>query len=53
MKTEKLFLEIIDGEGGEDAKLLINEMCDIYIKNARTHKHTIELIETRDGYTSF
>jgi protein subunit release factor A len=32
---EKILLEIRDAEGGTDAKLLVKEMKDIYIKTAR------------------
>ncbi len=32
---EKINLEIRDAEGGTDAKLLVNEMRDIYIKTAK------------------
>lgn len=32
---EKITLEIRDAEGGEDAKLLVADMRDIYIKAAK------------------
>lgn len=34
MKTEKIKLEIRAAEGGEDAKLLVEEMATIYQKAA-------------------
>ena len=34
MKTEKIKLEIRAAEGGEDAKLLVEEMAGIYQKAA-------------------
>ncbi len=34
MKTEKIKLEIRAAEGGEDAKLLVDEMATIYQKAA-------------------
>ena len=34
---EKIKLEIRDAEGGTDAKLLVNEMRDIYIKTAKNN----------------
>jgi len=34
---EKIILEIRDAEGGTDAKLLVNEMQDIYIKTAKNN----------------
>jgi len=38
MKTERIKLEIRAAEGGEDAKLLVNEMADIYQKAASINK---------------
>jgi len=32
---KKIILEIRASEGGEDSKLLVNEMRDIYIKTAK------------------
>lgn len=52
MKNEKIYLELMDGEGGTDAKLLIREMVDIFVKTARQHHHTLELIEEREGYVA-
>ena len=37
IKMEKIILEIRDAEGGTDAKLLVNEMQDIYIKTAKNN----------------
>lgn len=34
---KKIVIEIRASEGGEDSKLLVNEMRDIYIKTARIH----------------
>jgi protein subunit release factor A len=34
---EKIILEIRASEGGEDSKLLVNEMRDIYIKTAKNN----------------
>jgi len=36
-KMEKIILEIRASEGGEDSKLLVNEMRDIYIKTAKNN----------------
>lgn len=32
---EQITLEIRDAEGGQDAKLLVNDMANIYIKTAK------------------
>lgn len=40
MKTEKIKLEIRAAEGGEDAKLLVNDMADIYQKAASINSFT-------------
>lgn len=34
---EKIILEIRASEGGEDSKLLVNEMYDIYMKTAKNN----------------
>ncbi len=34
MKTQTIKLELRAAEGGEDAKLLVNDMADIYKKTA-------------------
>ncbi len=34
---KKIILEIRASEGGEDSKLLVNEMRDIYIKTAKNN----------------
>ena len=34
---KKIALEIRASEGGEDSKLLVNEMRDIYIKTAKNN----------------
>lgn len=35
--TEAILLELQAGEGGEDAKLLVNDQLSIYIKAASKH----------------
>lgn len=34
---KKIILEIKASEGGDDSKLLVNDMRDIYIKTAKLH----------------
>lgn len=36
---EQIILEIRDAEGGEDAKLLVVDMRDIYIKTAKINSY--------------
>ena len=50
---EKIIIEIRDGEGGQDAKLLIKEMAEIYKKTARVENFKIETIEEKNGFTSY
>jgi|GEM_PF-3876905 len=52
MKNEKIILEIRIGEGGNDAKLLIKDMLDIYIKSAKNQNFEYKIFEERDGYIS-
>jgi protein subunit release factor A len=40
MKTEQVKLEIRAAEGGEDAKLLVNDMANIYKKVATINNFT-------------
>ena len=49
---EKINLEIRDAEGGTDAKLLVNEMRDIYIKTAKINNINWIIVEEREGYVS-
>lgn len=43
MKTEKIKLEIRAAEGGEDSKLLVGEMVDIYKKAASLNNFKVEV----------
>ena len=47
---ENIYLEIKDAEGGKDAKLLVEDMRDIYIKTAKINNFNYEVIEDRDGF---
>lgn len=49
---EKINLEIRDAEGGTDAKLLVNEMRDIYIKTAKINNINWIIVEEKEGYVS-
>ena len=49
---QEIIIEIRDAEGGEDAKLLVSDMADIYLKWANTNGVTSKVLETRDGFAS-
>lgn len=39
----KLLMEIRPGEGGEDAKLLVNDQASIYVRFAERHGAKVEI----------
>ena len=43
MKAQTIKLEIRAAEGGEDAKLLVNEMTDIYKKSANVNNFSYKI----------
>lgn len=47
---QKIHLEIRDGNGGTDAKLLVKEMLNIYTKAARNNDVKCEIVEVREGF---
>ncbi len=49
---EEIIIEIRDAEGGEDAKLLVKDMADIYLRWSTTNKVDFKVIESRDGFVS-
>ena len=49
---EQIILEIRDAEGGADAKLLVEDMRDIYIKTAKINNYNWKIQEARDGFVS-
>ena len=49
---EQIILEIRDAEGGEDAKLLVADMRDIYIKTAKINSYNWKIKEAKDGFVS-
>ena len=52
MKQESIILEIRAGEGGSDAKLLVKDMLNIYIKSARNQNFQFNIEEEREGFAS-
>lgn len=47
---QKIHLEIRDGNGGSDAKLLVLEMQGIYMKAAKNNNIEYSIVETREGF---
>ena len=47
---EQINLEIRASEGGEDSKLLVVDMSNIYIKVAKTRSFNWKITEARDGF---
>ena len=45
-------LEIQNSEGGEDSKLLVEEMCDIYSKVMHKNGFAYTVIGRRAGFVS-
>jgi protein subunit release factor A len=45
----KIILEIRVGEGGDDAKLLVEDMTNIYLKSAKNNNFSYEIVEKRSG----
>ncbi len=52
MKKESIILEIRAGEGGSDAKLLVSDMLNIYIRSIRNQNFQYKVEEERDGFAS-
>lgn len=48
---EKIYLELRSAEGGEDSKLLVDEMKNIYIKASRANNFTCAIVDERSGMT--
>lgn len=49
---ETIYLEIREAEGGEDAKLLVKEMFDIYQKSCYRNNFISRTTNWRDGFIS-
>lgn len=45
-----IHLEIRDGNGGSDAKLLVTEMQGIYMKTAKINNLECSIVDVRDGF---
>jgi protein subunit release factor A len=51
-RKESIILEIRAGEGGSDAKLLVKDTLNIYLKSARNQSFESKLQEEREGFAS-
>lgn len=49
---EKIIIEIRSAEGGQDSKLLVQDLKNIYLKAARNNNFDYKIIDNRDGFTS-
>lgn len=49
---DRIMLELRTGEGGADAKLLLADMKDIYIKTAKINNFSYNLVEEKEGFIS-
>lgn len=49
---DKVTLEIRVGEGGADAKLLVGDMKDIYIKTAKLNNFSYSILEEKEASIS-
>lgn len=52
MKQEKIILEIRASEGGQDSKLLVEDLLTIYLKSARNKEFEYKIVELRNGFCS-
>ena len=50
---EKVVIEIRDSEGGDDAKLLVKEMKDIYLKAIKANNFNLLSLDEREGIATF
>lgn len=48
---EQIIIEIRAAEGGQDSKLLVEDLRDIYLKTARNNNYDYK-VTNRDGFTS-
>lgn len=49
---KKYLIEIQDSEGGEDSKLLVDEMLSIYTKAMNSNNFKFNVVERRHGFVS-
>lgn len=49
---EEIIIEIRDAEGGEDSKLLVNDMSNIYLRWSNNNNVDFKVLESRSGFIS-
>lgn len=49
---KKIEIEIRASEGGDDSKLLVEDLKNIYIRSARNNNFIYQLNEIRNGFAS-
>ena len=49
---QEIIIEIRDAEGGEDSKLLVKDMAEIYIRWSNINNIDSKILESRDGFVS-
>jgi protein subunit release factor A len=49
---EQIIIEIRASEGGQDSKLLVEDLRNIYLKVARNHSFDSKILSDREGFTS-
>ena len=49
---KNIIIEIRAAEGGNDSKLLVNDLMDIYIKSAKVNDFNYQIKEKIDGFAS-
>lgn len=49
MRQNKILLEIRASEGGQDSKLLVEELTNIYLKSVRLNNFSFEISDQRPG----
>ena len=52
MKKQSIIIEIRASEGGNDSKLLVTDLMNIYLKSARNNEFSSKIVENRDGFAS-
>ncbi len=49
---EEIIIEIRDAEGGEDSKLLVKDMADIYLRWSNNNNIDSKILESKEGFVS-
>lgn len=49
---EKIIIELRAAEGGQDSKLLVEDLKNIYMRSARNENFDSKVVESRDGFVS-